>query len=99
MTSLELLYFYNNNITDLRAISFGMSIPSLRILNGPTNAINAIDPDLIEDAINLQYLMLASNLCVDNSFFDVRNNMDEVRAGLRSCFENFQNQIEVDDWF
>lgn len=97
LTSLELLYFYNNQITELKAISFGNSIPTLRILNGPENIINAIDQTLIEDAVNLEYLMLNSNVCVNNSFFDVRNNLDAVREELRTCFDNFANQSELDE--
>lgn len=96
LTSLELVYFYNNQITELRAISFGNSIPSLRLLNGPENLINAIDPSLIEDAVNLTYLMLNSNVCVDNSFFDVSNNLEEVREALSTCFDNFENQEALD---
>lgn len=96
LTSLELIYFYNNQIDALNAISFGNALPTLRVMNGPSNQINAIDPDFIDGADNLQYLLLNSNVCVDASFGDVRDNLDEVRAGLQSCFDNFQAQDELE---
>lgn len=95
MTSLELVYFYDNQIRDLRSISFGMSIPSLRVLRGDNNAINAIDPTFIKDTVSLEYLLLTNNQCVDEAFFGVRDNLAEVQAALRGCFENFgQSAIE-----
>lgn len=99
LTSLEVLYFQNNQIDALRPISFGNALFSIRILNGPSNQINAIDPDFIESATNLNYLMLNSNLCVDASFGDVQNNLDEVRAGLQTCFDNFENLEEEEEDF
>lgn len=95
MTSLELVYFYDNQIRDLRSISFGMSIPSLRVLRGDSNAINAIDPALIEDAVSLEYLLLPENQCVDDSFFNVRDNLADVQTALQGCFNNFEQSTEV----
>lgn len=90
MTSLEVVYFYNNQIRDLRAISFGQSLPTLRVLRGDENVINAIDPTLIDDAVSLEYLLLQSNICVSDSFFGVRDNLDAVREALQGCFDNFE---------
>lgn len=96
MTSLEVVYFQENQIRDLRAISFGMSIPTLRILYGSDNAINAIDEALIDDSVNLGSLLLTNNLCVSDSFFNVRDNLDAVKTALQGCFNNFQPTY---NWF
>jgi Leucine-rich repeat (LRR) protein len=98
MTSLELVYFQENQITDLRSISFGMSIPTLRVLRGDDNTINAIEASLIEDAVGLEYLLLNNNLCVSDSFFNVRDNLADVQAALQGCFNNFGNRQEIEGY-
>ncbi|KAG5666389.1 hypothetical protein PVAND_014418 [Polypedilum vanderplanki] len=89
MTSLETLYIHENQIRHLNSIHFGGAQESIRIIRFTSNELNSVDPDLIDNSQNLQYLLLSGNLCVDEDFLNVQDNLGEVRERLSTCFQNF----------
>ncbi|KAL7015051.1 hypothetical protein ACKWTF_016263 [Chironomus riparius] len=89
LTSLEDLYFYNNRIVDIRADSFGASLPAIRTLYGSNNAINVFDPDILNRGIQLSSLLFYANLCTQLNIFDVRGDPELVLQHLSRCTANF----------
>ncbi|XP_070497778.1 uncharacterized protein [Chironomus tepperi] len=96
MTSLEVLYIGNNRIGSLNATHFGGSMSSIRIINAPSNRINAIDRNLIENSPNLNNLLLPGNICVDESFNYIQDDLDAVKTALNICFDNFDVEPTIE---
>jgi hypothetical protein len=94
-TNLEVLYIYNNNIRQLNLRQFGGATNNLRILYGANNRINEIEEELFDALGNLEFFMLSDNICVDEDFFGVPDNIEDVRFELRRCFENFRNEPSI----
>lgn len=60
------------------------------------NQLLAIDPILLGDQIRLNSLLIEQNLCVNQNFFNVSQNLPEVRDQLSTCFTNFRPPLSCD---
>ncbi|CAG9811907.1 unnamed protein product [Chironomus riparius] len=96
MTSLEVLYIGNNRINFLNATQFGGAMSSIRIINAPSNRINAIDRNLLQNSPNLNNLLLPGNICIDESFNYVQDELEAVLDALNICFDNFDVEPEIE---
>lgn len=96
MTSLEVLYIGNNRLGFLNATQFGGSMSSIRIINAPSNRINAVDRNILQNSPNLNNLLLPGNICIDDSFNYVQDELDAVMDALRICFDNFDVEPEIE---
>lgn len=65
---------------------------SIRIINAASNRINAIDRDLLKNSPNLYILLLDGNVCVDGTFSDIQENLEEVTESLGTCLNNFDTE-------
>lgn len=54
-----------------------------------------IDPDILDSAPNLNYWRLSDNICTNEDFLGIQDNIESVRQGLRTCFDNFQLEPEI----
>lgn len=81
-----------NDLTFINRDVFGASLTSLLFLTATNNRLQAIDERLIDDG-DLLWLQLRDNECIDNNFYDVRNEGELVRSELSGCFVNFIGSI------
>jgi Leucine-rich repeat (LRR) protein len=84
---LRVLEFYRNNVRSLNVAAFGQP-QSLANILAQNNRIRAFDPEIIDRAGNLNWLMLSGNICNRDDFSNVQNNLDFVRERLSFCFAN-----------
>jgi Leucine-rich repeat (LRR) protein len=89
LPSLEHLGMNANRVTRLDLRSFGGHAAEFVHIDAEDNQINAIDRQLLVNALNLDTLLLAGNVCNNNNFIDVRQNRDNVMQILEPCFANF----------
>jgi Leucine-rich repeat (LRR) protein len=78
-----------NNLTSLDSLTFGRSLNTLVDIHATDNAINHIDPFILERTPMLDSLELINNVCIDASFIDIQQNMDVVTRELNNCFDAF----------
>ncbi|KAG5666388.1 hypothetical protein PVAND_014417 [Polypedilum vanderplanki] len=90
LENLLQIFFYDNQIVELNSNSFGASLENLTLLYGTSNEINSIDNKILTRGISLQNLLFTNNLCTQNNFYNVANNIEIVREALSRCIENFE---------
>jgi len=95
MPRLDQIFFYENLIVNLRAESFGASLPSIGLLYGSRNLINSFDADILDRGTNLDILNLRDNLCADFNQQGVRGDLDLVRQRLDECTTNYAAPLEA----
>lgn len=78
---------YNNQIRSLNANQFGQ-LQTLTHILAQNNRIRAVDPEIIERARNLNWLMLSGNICNNDDFSNVQGNRQNVIQRLNTCFFN-----------
>lgn len=89
LTNLHFIDVSHNQLTELNLNSFGSSISSVFEIMADFNAISSVDSEIIEQADELYYLFLFSNLCVDRNFYGVKDNRGMVTSQLETCIANF----------
>lgn len=92
LNNLTEINFSNNNLTFVNRAAFGNSIANLRHFFFANNRIEAFDQQII-DEVDLLYLYLEGNQCINRNFANVVNNRDQVRNELQSCITNFIGSI------
>lgn len=90
LTSLQQLVFYNNRIVDIRGDSFGPAASSLTMLYGSNNQINSIDISILDQARDMNDILLNGNQCTNLVHRDIRGNQELTRQLLADCSANFQ---------
>jgi Leucine-rich repeat (LRR) protein len=88
LINLQNLNFRGNYIWELNSDHFGSSIKSITSIDGANNLINVLNPVLVTDAAQLNYLTLQNNLCVNQDFTNVNSNTWLVLEYLSECSNN-----------
>ena len=89
LTNLRELYLNGNRIRVIPSGAFGPSARNLRTFYISDNRINNIDPYWLNDAENLEYLLLAGNLCTDQDFLNVPSMRWRIFEELQPCIDNY----------
>lgn len=85
LTNLRSFYFRGNNLMRLSANAFGDSLQSITALFGERNRIRAFDPNILQEASKLEVLYLGGNVCIQENFANVQNNLDKILSKLSIC--------------
>jgi len=85
---------YNNRLKTVRRNVFG-TLTSLETLDLDANLVNAIDRDIIEDAVNLITLFFNSNLCASGFFGNFALFRAEYLPLLDRCFDNMRFIVDT----
>lgn len=96
LTTLERLFLNGNRIREITREAFGNSSSRLHTFYINDNRINVIDPYWVNDADNLEYLLLAGNLCVDEDFLNVGLLRWRLFEELQQCIDNFMLEPWID---
>ena len=88
MYSLETLVLDNNLIQTVEAVLFGRNYALIH-LSLKNTKINAIQSTFLENLVQISYLDLSENSCVNEVITVDREKLEEVYAILARCFENF----------
>lgn len=88
-----------NQISELRVGSFNESLRNLFYLYADHNRINSIESAVLDELQSISWLFLSENICANSNFFDVSNNLANVRNELSGCINNFRNDIIRCDYF
>lgn len=89
LKSITVINIWNNSIHTIDSRSFGDSMQTLEVLNGPSNQINQIDHVWFDNSPNLRGLFLMSNICTNQNFNNIQIWRDEISSDLSDCFNNF----------
>lgn len=90
LTSLNLIYLSDNLLESLDGRIFEANTELQEIILD-RNQINAIGRNFLDTFLSLQTLYVNENRCVDNRWHYGAEgaDMDVIRAGLATCFDNF----------
>ncbi|KAG5669550.1 hypothetical protein PVAND_017437 [Polypedilum vanderplanki] len=90
LRNLRSIFLIINQLQSISSRSFSPDIlASLNMVVLHSNFIIAIDPQFFDTAVNLTLLDLTNNICIDQSFWDVNLNRQQVRNALTNCFNNY----------
>lgn len=89
LPNLRELYLNANRIRVIPSGAFGPSARNLRTFYISDNRINNVDPYWLNDAENLEYLLLAGNLCTDQDFLNVPLMRWRIFEELQQCIDNY----------
>lgn len=95
LRNLSLLRLNGNRLTTISAEIVGPSVSTLKNFQIINNQMISFDPQIFEGAKNLKYLKLDGNICINEAFDDVQNDLDRVAGELRTCFRNFDTKPEI----
>ena len=86
---LQAFLFSNNLIESLHGSLFANN-PNITIVNFSDNQINSIGHNFLDYFITLRWFSFQRNHCADGNwiFLDGHVDLEQVRQGLRQCFEN-----------
>lgn len=79
----------NLNRNQLTVLNSNAVFGTLTAFYAMNNQIYAIDSRMFDNIQNLQNLFLLVNVCVNQNFIGVINNIETVRNSLQICFNNF----------
>ncbi|KAG5668555.1 hypothetical protein PVAND_016493 [Polypedilum vanderplanki] len=88
------LSLWGNRLKTLKRDQFG-DLSFLTSADFDNNVINAIERNVIEDATNLNALLLSENLCASGIFSNFSANRVQHMERLQRCFRNFELSIET----
>ncbi|KAL7013240.1 hypothetical protein ACKWTF_015288 [Chironomus riparius] len=88
LSNLQELSLFNNKLTVVHAASFGIHNNLVDIYLG-SNRINQIEKSLI-DKTAVNFINMEGNICSR----DKLKGIDNIKAGLKTCFENHDNKIQ-----
>jgi len=89
LTNLRDLYLNGNRIRVIPSGAFGPSARQLRTFYISDNRVNNVDPFWLNEAENLEYLLLAGNLCTDQDFLNVPEMRWRIVEELQQCIDNY----------
>jgi hypothetical protein len=89
LKSLERFYMIYNDVEVIGNDWFAAN-PLMTDIDLEFNQVRAIGPRFLDGLNNLEYVLLSNNICVDENFvISDELSIDDVRNGLRECFDNF----------
>lgn len=89
--NLSVINLNRNHLAVLNSNSFERVFSTLTAFYAMNNQIHAIDSRILDGVETLNNLFLLSNVCVNQNFLGVMNNIESVRNSLQICFNNFVN--------
>lgn len=89
MPSLTYIGLWDNRLKTLRRNSFGM-LSNLQTLDLDGNIVNALDRDIIDDAVSLNTFYFRGNLCADNWYLNFLISRAQYLPMLERCFDNMR---------
>lgn len=95
LQSLINLNLQSNLIWEVNSGHFGSSVTSIRTINLHDNVVNMVDASLITSATDLNFLMLRGNVCSNQDFEGVSENLWVVLEYLRDCTDNFVVESDI----
>ncbi|XP_070497788.1 chaoptin-like [Chironomus tepperi] len=78
-----------NRLTMVHSDSFGSTLSVLTNYYNDGNPTTSIDPDFFDRAVNLNYLLVRNNECINRNFYGILMNRENVRVELADCFDGF----------
>lgn len=89
LTNLRVINLNDNNLRSLSSVAFGSSLSSVVDILVENNRIRAVDERILDEATDLIWFYLRGNICSQENFSGVFNNVEFVRNQLRTCTTNF----------
>lgn len=78
-----------NRLRLLHADSFSPTFTNVSYVMVDYNEIDFIDPEFFDGLLNINFLYLNGNVCVNRNFYGVQTSRNASRDALDHCFENF----------
>ncbi|XP_037025220.1 toll-like receptor 3 isoform X5 [Bradysia coprophila] len=94
MPNLSYIGMWNNRLKTLRRNSFG-TLTELLTLDLDGNFVNAIEREIIDDAVNLNTLFFDGNLCASEYFGNFLNSRATYLPMLEVCFRNMRYIVDT----
>lgn len=91
LKNLGLLSMRSNNLKFISSDAFSLH-QKLEALDFSYNQIYAVDEKFIDNTA-VALIIMEGNLCANSLIFDDTPSRSELRAALRTCFENYENMM------